>query len=384
MPAQTSQVKSPIAAIVKAHANDKVDYGQDFSSLPGGISGGIAELIECKTARYKKGDNVGKPYFTARGTVIRPLVAVETTSKFEGGKVVIVSQQEVPVKGRQTKANGGPMPLCQTQTKSKPPKVTTVEDAYVAVINELKKLGGEDCTLSLGELPDNATEAQVLAAIDAIGKALVDARIRFKFSTRQGNPSADYPGNPRVFEEWRGAISADEDVPAGGGGVQDATSEPEEAQPESADTQAAEEAPIEQTAAAPEEDLAELVAACAGPNKTQAQQRLVELAVEAGIDRDTAVGAETWQEVADMIEQARAGGEVIEDEVVEEPQPWRPAVGEEYDHFPMVKNKAGKLQKAAKAVRCTVTAVDEAKGTFALKNGKVEYKNVKFASFEPE
>lgn len=378
MPAQTSKVQSPIAAIVRAHAGDKVDYGQDFSALPGGISGGVAELIECKTGRYKKGDNVGKPYFSARGTVISPATGVETVSKFDKGRVVIVSQQEVPVKGRQTKCSGGPMPLCATKTKAG--KETTVEDAYVAVINELKKLGGEECTLSLGELPESATEAQVLAAIDAIGKALVEARVRFRFNTRQGTPSADYPNNPRVWEEWKGAIGADEDLGASPNGVVDNTGEAEEAQPESAEA-ATEEAPTEEGG----ENLAELVAATTGPGKAAAQQRLIELAVEAGIDKDTAEAADSWQEVADMIEQARAGGEGEgEPEAEPEPEPWKPTVGEQYDHFPMVKNKAGKLVKASKAVSCVVTAVDEAKQTLTLKNGRVEYKNLKWAAFAPK
>ena len=67
-----------LAASLKAHAKDETDYTQDYSSLPAGIIGGIAELREARMGTYKSGKSVGGQYIYLAGVVITPEHAVNT------------------------------------------------------------------------------------------------------------------------------------------------------------------------------------------------------------------------------------------------------------------------------------------------------------------
>lgn len=379
MPAQTSRTSSPLVGALRANAKKKVDYGQDFASLPGGISGGLAELVRAEIGTYKKGDLTGKRYFMAMGTVLAPEKAVQTVKRFANGKIEVVSQMEVVIRGRQTKV--GPLPLCDNR---KGDKGKDANENAEAVVNELQKLGGEECTHMLAD-PSIDTDDKAIKALEAICKALVDAKpaIRFRFRTWQGDPSLAYPGDSRVNEYWMGADHSAQNGQAEHAAVQDdsgSNGQEIEAEQQSADVPA--EAGDAQDAG---DDLAALVAS-SDANDTAAQQRLIDLAVEAGVgEREEVEAIETWQGIADAIEAQASGEETTEEETVEEEiAPWAPAIGEQYDHFPTVKDAKGKAVKSKKAVKCVVHEVDEAKGTFTLKAGKTLYKGVKFAAFEPK
>ena len=125
------------------------------------------------------------------------------------------------------------------------------------------------------------------------------------------------------------------------------------------------------------DDLDAMVAA-AVDNRT-ARARLTELAVAAGIEQDAIAVADGWQEVADMLVAAQAGGEEAEEEEAAE---WAPEVGEVYGYKPLVVGKDGKKVRGKKQVDCTVMSVDADKQTVQIKSNvdkKTLYKGVKWA-----
>src|SRR5437016_1611840 len=136
MPMQKSKSSFDINKSLQTHSTDDTDYGQDFTRLPGGISGGIAQLIDAKIGVYKTGANTGKKFFRAAGVVVSPDTATEMVKTLdERGKVKVVSAKEVPVKGLQTSVM---VPLCDT--KKADGTVTTADEGVANMLNELRKL----------------------------------------------------------------------------------------------------------------------------------------------------------------------------------------------------------------------------------------------------
>ncbi len=52
----------------KDHARDETEYGMEFIDLPGGITGGIARLVDAKLGVYAKGNNAGENFGEERLT----------------------------------------------------------------------------------------------------------------------------------------------------------------------------------------------------------------------------------------------------------------------------------------------------------------------------
>lgn len=204
--------------LLKKHANDETDYGQDFTKLPADIQGGIAKLTMAKMGNYKTGDNEGNPFIYLGGSVIEPTMAIRTTRVFEDGKVRIVSSKEENIKGLLT---GLTLPLCETANKSE-------EDNVAAALNELRKLGGQEC---LEELSDIKELPELLTT-------LVESEIYFRFATSGSKLSEEYP-TERVWENWHGAKGLEDYEPDDeDGSVADATeSETESEEPEDSDSE---------------------------------------------------------------------------------------------------------------------------------------------------
>jgi hypothetical protein len=155
------------------------------------------------------------------------------------------------------------------------------------------------------------------------------------------------------------------------------------------------EEPGEEEAVAPgEEDLEgdtleELVAKADGKDLA-ARERLITLAEASGYTRDEALGADTWADIAAMIEAPRSGEEgeveVTPPEEEAEEGPAAPKKGQVWAFRPPVKNKEGKWVAGKKQIRCMVQTVDEENQTFDLKSledNKTVYKRVKWTSAEP-
>lgn len=422
MPAQAAKSPFDFKKALKTHAADPTDYGQDFESLPGGISGGVARLTTLTTGVYKTGDNKGKRFFRAAGVVISPKTHVEVIRTWEDlgqgkGRVKNAGTREVVCEGKQTSIM---VPLCDLPAKSD----GTVRDTDYQIgvmMNELRKLGGDECTAHLAEAAD--PEAELEALFQSLVSA--DPPIYFKFGTRSSDPTAQYP-DPRVWESWYGSRGMEGYVPDQAPAVRDASPPPsrnghapaQQAQPS---TPAARQTPPAQRPAAaaparpaaparkpapppvqePEEteDLYAL-AERADDNDTEAQRRLEDLAREAGADAAAIKAAENWRAVADLASGTTPDAAAedqpeeapAEDEAPANDDPWADNPPKKEDIYAYtVRDAKGqpikdkKTGKAARPVEAEVTAVNAKARTVDLKDladAKKTYKGVPWDALE--
>lgn len=334
MPIQKTQSKL-MGKLKKAYDQKKgepVDYGN--MELPGGIDGGVAQLVDIFIKKHDKGPNKGKEYFYAAGIVKLPTKLGDI--KVEGLRTSITeSMFDTPGKTRATE-----------------------EDHCNWVINEIRKLGGEDCLDGVDDIEDFL-------------KSLKEAAPHFRFSTRKSEPTKEYP-NPRTFHNWFGAC----DEPTGSG---DDVVETEAVEETTVDAEPEEEAQSEGV------DLAALAEAADGGD-ADAAEALTAKATEAGVEEDAVTGAENWGAVVAMIEKAV---DQTSDEPEAEPEPAIPVKGEVYKYQPTdpKTKKPAVNQKTKKPIKVQVeiTVVDKKTSTVTCKNvddGKTLYKAVPFDNLE--
>jgi len=312
MPATKSKVD--LSKSLKKHAKDETDYGVDLSRLPAGITNGIAELVEAKLSVYAKGPNIGQKFLYLAGTVIEPISVVEQVKSWDaslaGGKggVRIAPPVEKRVRGLRTSVM---IPLCDT--KNAAGEVTDYDEHVKRALNELRKLGGEECTA------DVETEEDLIALL----ATLKEAAPRFKFGTStSGDPTAQYP-TQRVWENWYGT----KDVEQGG------EPEAEAVQDDTGPLAEATEEEPQDAVESPGDDPTALAEAADGGD-ADAGTRLNDLALEAGISQKKIDGAKDWGTVAGWLSAETSESE--EDE-------WEPAVKEVYGYKPKGSNgKPGK------------------------------------------
>ncbi len=348
----------------KAHAQDETEYGTEFVDLPGGISGGVARLTEAKVGIYVKGKNVGEKFVYLAGTVIEPKFAVNTLQIWKDGKIQVVSTKEVEVKGQFT---GMTLPLCNTSKADG--EVVTADENIAKMMNELRKLGGEECTL---EVESEETLAQVLGLLKEEGPF-------FKFSTSSSKPNEQYP-EQRVWENWFGAK-----------GLEDYEPEEEDDVEEDVDSDDSEEPKEEDANDSGEDSTPDLAALVETANEVdenedatesaeEAQHALSELASSVGISKKDADAMDTWDELAAEIAGAPGldtgepggGGASVDGD---EDSNWVPKKEEVYRFKP---------PRARKAVDVIITTVNEKAQTVtakALENDKT-YKAVLWSKLE--
>ncbi len=346
MPVQTQQSKFSFASAAKKHAKDKTDYGQDFTRLPGGITGGIAELISADVGTYKNGELTGQRFVRFAGTVIEPKTGVEIVKAWKGGKAEVVSSKEMNVEGLQTSVM---FPICESKSGS-------AEANTEAMLNEMRKLGGPDYTEPLAAAK---TEEQSWQILDQLLKGLLDPAnpVRFKFGTRLSDPTAQYP-NSRVWESWYGAVAAPGPV-AGGGGVEDGTEATGEF---TADVDGSGDGTV---VGGDEPDLDALGEAAVGGDK-DAQKALDQLAIDLDIEA-AATAAESYTEVVELIRAAQGGTPSID--ATEEPEP-EPFVAVKGGVYKLAVPKDPKnTKKGTKEIDVEVTLVNAKNRTCQLKNG---------------
>lgn len=372
MPSQTAPVKVNLSGALKAHAKDKTDYGREFTNLPGGITGGIAELVEAKIGVYKSGKNTGQKFIYMAGVVRSPKTALELKKIWEPvpgnpkGQVKIISNKMIDIDGQRTSIM---LPLCATEKgdgKGGTVQVTldqNVEDA----LNEVRKLGGEECTAHVQTEEDLA---QLLATLKS-----QQPGIRFKFGTSEMDPNKDYPNGARVFENWYGTKGLENYVPEAAdkhpalAATQDGT-----APSANGDGQPAEQ--FNEFDASTSMDLDQLVEAANGDGDvaTDAQARLIALATEKGRE-DEARAAESWADVKAVIEAEDALAEAPAEEAPAPAakEPWKPKAGEMYMYKPLdPKTNKPQIDKATKkpvkGVEVEILTVTEKDTTVTLKN----------------
>ncbi len=377
MPAQNGAVAGGLAKAlgslgakaVKEHANDPTSYGN--VQLPPGITSGVAQLTKCYFDKHKDGPNQGKYFFRAAGVVVEP-------------KEVEHNGQVVPVAGQQTSIIVG---IYDVQRNA---GTVTVDMQIANVLNEMRKLGGQQFTEGAG-----------VEDLEQLAATLQESQPYFRFSTSQGKPTPQYP-NPRTFENWHGSKGLENYTPPDDGdAVQDDTPEqptsPPPPQPPAAKQQpkATTAAPAKQQPAAkgkaapkspppppepePEPDGPEYtdggdidaLLASASDGDDTAQASLKEMAVAAGYSEDEVDAAASWDDVVGMIREPKQGD--AEPAAEEE---FAPKVDEVYNYAPV----DPKTKKAGKPVECEVTAVNAKAKTCDLKNltTKAAYKAVPF------
>jgi hypothetical protein len=349
------------------HKGDETEFSQ-FGELPPGINGGIAQLVDCKFDTYKKGDLSGNYFFYAAGTVHLPL-----------------DHEGIRTEGLRTSIME---PLCDTPNKSR----KTVEDHLGWIYNELRKLGLDTENLDFQEIEE---------AVEDLRRT----KPYFRFRTWQGEATEQYP-NPRVNHQWGGQVEYNPEDDAGAA-TEDSSDEVEE-QPTPAPTpkngKTGKKTPPTQvakngataTAVAPKgkkvaqssppepeeatedfdefkDDLDSLAKRANTGKDDDAEQRLTDLAIEAGASAEDIENAADWTLVVEMINNPPPTApdeeeETPEEPVVEEPEEEVepiPEKGQLYSFKPM---DSKTKQRAKKAVEVEVVEVDTTKKTVKLKN----------------
>lgn len=319
----------------EASKDTPVNYGGG-GQLPDGIENGIAKLVDCRFGVYKDGPFAGKDFYIASGVVVSP-------EEHDG----------IPTVGLRTQIME---PLCATPTRSR----KTVEEHLDWVLNEWKKLGVDVSGLDYEQLESTA-------------EALKEMGPHFRFRTWKGKKPTSGPykdQEPRVQEQWKGAVIWEENGHGSVADVIDNTIVEVEETAESIDdseVEAGEDVPVESVA---ETDSVELdlsaLGASADSGDNEAAARLKALADELDIDSDS---AGTWTEVAEAIAETQAPAEETESEPEPEPEVHEPAKGDRYDYKPKL---------AKKPYECEVKTSNKSKRTVTLFNPttKKEYKDV--------
>lgn len=378
------------SAVVK-HREDETDFG--FQRLPGGIENGIARLRKCYFKEYdantnqKKADGSsakGEYYFRAEGTVVEP------THNNAG----------VPVFGLITSIM---IPVCDTKKKDNKTNkdvIVTQEDRVEEILNEMRKLGGDEYTRGCDGND-----------LEALAEGLTTKKPCFRFRTELGktqldpttgkpkiDPKTGEPYTPRVWENWYGAkglenytppdetdAAVEESASAESNGAAEETTTAEEPAAETEGTENTSEVDAEAlTTLAEAADVEDTSEEC-----KEAKKQLKKLGLAEGIAAKKIGGAENWATVVEMILEARAENaagsapeETTEEETTEEETTTEAeddgsakyVVGENFKYAPKVDGKPGK-----KKVDVEITATDPAKRLATIKNlidNRTVYKNV--------
>ena len=389
--AKKTQTSAIFNKALQAHATDETDYGMEFIDLPAGISGGIAQLVDCHIGVYQKGNNQGKKFCYLGGVVQKPDKAVSTVKRFEDGAVVVVSRETVEVRGQRTSQS---IPLCET-TKANGDTIE-LDDHVKRMLNELRMLGADTAEI----VDDNSLETLL--------SALQEAKPYFKFSTSESEPNELFPDKGRVWENWHGARGLEEWSPNNQpADVVDETDEVDDV-----DTT------VEDDTRELSDDLHELGEA-ADNSDTASEDRLKELAKAAGLTEEEINDTPNWVGVAELTESrggTSAKPSVAETSLLETgklaDQGDGPSISrleedarhadvdpDEFETWAELAAELGSTEavtpvkgenylykppKARKAVECEATAVFEGKQTCNLKNldDHKPYKGVAWSELE--
>ena len=342
---------------VQKHAADETNYG--IQPLPPGITNGVAKLVECKFDTYKSGNNVGEYYFRAAGVVLEPeevSLANGTTQKVAGLQTSIM------------------IPVCDT--KNQKGEVTHQEEHIDRILNEMRKLAG-----------DEFTQGASGADLEDLATSLKEAAPYFRFRTSQSPATTQFP-NPRIWENWDGAKGLESYEPPEGGGVED------NSEPVTTETPAGEfnefqgQEPESEPDPVEPEDL-DALAVSAKEDDEGAITRLGEIAEEVGIPTEAVEKAPSWEAVISLIRKARdkAAAPATKGKAKAEPAPeptaeWKPDKGDVYFYKPLDPKTKKPVKKA---IEVEVKSVDLRFKTVTALNSddrKTLYKDVAWASLE--
>lgn len=348
---------SSLSNLIKKHAQDETVYSNDYVSLPGGIHGGVAQLVEAKLGVYKSGPNQGKDFLYLAGVVVAPKTATEVIKTLDGKQVKVVSAKEIVIEGQRTALT---LPLCDV--KKQDGTITPGEDNVERALNEVRKVGGDTENLEGKE------------DLEELLSALKEASPYFRFSTSQADPTPAYP-NPRVWENWHGVKGLESYVPEESNGVMDRTPEVQKEGSGNGSEEGGEEGG--------EEDLNDL-ARRAEEQDLGAANRLETLGVQSGLTNKQIIAARDWMEVVDLIreKQMKDVEQEQEESGEREEEDDSPKKGDVYLYHPIdPKTK----KPAKKAVECEIVSINPKAQTAELKsldNPRVKYVKIPWGSLE--
>lgn len=383
MPAQTSQ--SPLLAkygnqLREAwleNRSNETEYS-NFGDLPPGVEG-IAQLTECTFQKIKEGkENAGEYIFMAAGVCLTPLTFTDKQGNVH------------QIEGKHTRIIESVFPTPNKTRK-------TIKEHFKWIVNELQKLGAD--TSKVDEYN-----------IEALATAVKKSRPFFRYRTWQGPKATtgQYKDKePQTTHFWEGLSDPPKEGEAthqtGGGRVNDDTGSVAPPPARNGATRQANAAPANgasgggavqgaETAAGGEnftefEDIPTLVAKSSNGDEA-AQGKLIEMALEAGVEQQAVTDAKTWDDLANMIAQASGGGDGSASGSEVPPEEWKPVKGNTCK-YRVIDAKTGKpavdprSKKERKPVDCEITAVDTKTNKVNLKSiddGKTEFNGVPIAA----
>jgi len=332
--------KTSFAQSLKNHRSDKTETPNNNGELPAGIEGGVAELTGCKIGEFKQGQFEGEQYFSATGTVISPQ-----------------THDGMHVQGMMTRIM---ITLCDTPNR----KRKTSDENVAWMLNELRLLGGDECT----EHVENEEDLEQLL------EALISSGIKFRFRTWsgasqeleersngvyvvQGNRDVAGPykdeesarkanrfvgQKPNVNHVWMGAVNGEVDTPTDNY----TTDNTKETQSEETQNEVEDDLPF---------DVDALVER-AEQEDEEAMDLLDNKGRELGITQKQ-LDEEEWGTIGNMIKE-RMNGEENQEENQEDEGEDPPEKGDSCYHKPKGKRKK---------IECEVTAVFPGRETCNLK-----------------
>lgn len=341
---------------VHEEVRDKPPEVGNYASLPAGIDG-IARLTRIIIGEYKKGTKyAGESYALLEGSVVKPKV-------FNG----------VNVFGRFTRL--GPIALCDTETTTG--KKKTFAENYQLFLDHLKLLGAdfegtsaEDVETHIEELIE---QKPYFGFITSSSEKVTLSEEKGKFVVRQGNTvkgmykneqqaRSMYPyanQEPPVWQNWNGKVEFEEEETYDE--VEEEADYPTETEVEesSDNNDASDEDDTNDNASQMEEnDVEELAKKAQEDDDEEAQDKLLAIANNLGIEQEKAEEADSWYDVATMITEALSGNLADDDQSSE------PEVGDEVSY----EGKEYEVVTVNKEKK-TVTLKD-AKGKKLVKNKK--------------
>lgn len=367
MPAQPGKPSALIAKLgqklVTAHEKHKGDETKIsmIGELPGGITGGVAQLIEVKFGVKDKdgedGAKKGDYYFYAAGAVVEPKVFKDkegNVHRIEGLRTSITEA------------------LYDTPKKAGQNARKTFDDHYAWVLNELRKLGVETKDIQPADLEPVAAE-------------LKKQQPYFKFSTWKPPKATEGPYKDKesmTFHNWAGVCQYDADA-SQVAAVADASGQADGGYTDQGDMDS--------------------LATLADSGDENAQVALTEMATGIGCTEDQIKNGKDWKEVVTWIKVGKPPGaspsppvaatteassapdqpddsQVTADVAADDE--WKPQITDVYGYRPYDPKTKKQVDKKTEV---EVTAVDEAKKTVTLQDinkPKVTYKNVKWETLE--
>ena len=342
---------------IKAHAHDEVK--DKFENLPPGISNGVARLTKCYFGEIAAGKkNAGMLYFRMEGVVVSPETVVDL-----GVKLV--------VRGRTTSF------MENVFDTGEGDKFVSKDQHIQNLMWEMRRLGAK--------FSKNVNGIELMTVAAALEKTKPYFRFETTLKEEVKNPDGTVKYARGAWERWYGSkgledYSQNDDPTAGatdgGGAAGDGGSDD--------DGQAAASGDEPDVSAMDDWDELNALASGDGETSTAAGERMIELAVAAGVDETAAREAPSWEAVKNLMD---AASNPAEPEPAPAKQGW--SKGDVILHYRMdpktQKPVLGGNKKPLKKVEWEIVAVYPAKKNVDLKladDGKVTMKAVHFDALE--